>query len=146
MVTDVEEARKTHHEPIVKRLSEYEPKMGRFANTTQMVFHPTEEHPLEPNAGILTYLPGAGFPLHKHDFAQVWYVVEGECQFGDRRLQPGDMVYMEDPHFEYDMHTENGCKILFVQYPGPTTGKGPVYEGRFNKTEAPNLAEEDLEH
>ena len=66
--------------------------------------------------------------------------------FGDKTLGPGDMVYMEDPHFEHEMHTEEGCKILFVQYPGPTTGARPVYEGRFNKKEAPNIAEEDLEH
>lgn len=141
-----EVARETHHAPIIRRLSEYAPEKGRFANMTQMVFHPTEAHPREPNAGVLTYLPGAGFPLHKHDFAQVWYVIEGACRFGDHELKPGDLVYMEDPHFEYEMHTETGCKILFVQYPGPTTGKGPIYEGRFNKTEALNIAEQGLEH
>jgi quercetin dioxygenase-like cupin family protein len=141
-----EEAQETHHAPIVRRTAEYQPEMGRFGNTTQMVFHPTETHPTEPNAGIINYLPGAGFALHKHDFAQVWYVIDGQCRFGDKTLGPGDMVYMEDPHFEHEMHTEKGCKILFVQYPGPTTGARPVYEGRFNKKEVPNIAEEDLEH
>ena len=142
----LEEARETHHAPVIRRPGEFPPEMGRFANATQMVFHPSEAHPNEPNAGILTYLPGAGFALHKHDFAQVWYVIEGECRFGDETLKPGDMVYMEDPHFEHEMHTEHGCKILFVQYPGPTTGARPIYEGRFNKKDAPNIAEEDLEH
>lgn len=137
---------KSHHAPIIRRTSEYPAEMGRFANTTKMVFHPSEENPTEPNAGILTYLPGAGFPSHKHDFAQIWYVIEGECQFGGDTLGPGDMVYMADPHFEHEMHTENGCKILFVQYTGPETGAGPVYEGRFNKKSKPNLADEDLEH
>lgn len=145
-VPTIEEALKTHHAPIIRRPDDYTPEMGRFANTTQMVFHPTEDAPTEPNAGVLTYLPGASFPLHKHDFAQVWYVLDGECSFGDDTLRTGDMVYLQDPHFEYDMHTENGCKILFVQYEGPTTGGRPVYEGRFNKTEAPNIAEEDLDH
>ena len=142
----VREALKTHSPPVIRRPDEYPPEMGRFANMTQMVFHPTEANPTEPNAGILTYLPGAGFPLHKHDFAQMWYVLEGECRFGDETLTPGDMVYLADPHFEYDMHSENGCKILFVQYQGPTTGERPIYDGRFNKTEAPDLAKEDLEH
>jgi len=142
----LEEVCKTHHAPIIHRPSEFPLEMGRFANMTQMLFHPTVAHPSEPNAGILTYLPGAGFPLHKHDFAQVWYVVEGECRFGDETLRAGDMVYLEDPHFEYEMHTENGCKIVFVQYPGPTTRARPIHEGRFNKEEAPNLAKEDLEH
>ena len=141
----LEEASKTHNPPVIRRPDEYEPEMGRFANMTQMVFHPTDAAPTEPNAGILTYLPGAGFPLHKHDFAQVWYVLEGECRFGEDTLRPGDMVYLQDPHFEYEMHTENGCKILFVQYQGPTTGGRPIYDGRFNKTEKPDIAKEDLE-
>ena len=141
-----EEARKTHHAPVIRRPDDYPPEMGRFANMTQMVFHPTEDHPTEPNAGVLSYLPGAAFPLHKHEFAQVWYVLEGECRFGDDTLRAGDMVHLADPHFEYDMHTEGGCKILFVQYPGPTTGARPIYDGRFNKTEKPDIAKEDLEH
>ena len=139
------EASKTHNAPIIRRPDDYTPEMGRFANMTQMVFHPTDANPTEPNAGVLTYLPGAGFPLHKHDFAQVWYVLEGECQFGDDTLRPGDMVYLQDPHFEHEMHTEHGCKILFVQYQGPTTGEGPIYDGRFNRTETPDIAQENLE-
>ncbi len=129
----VAEARRTHHAPIIRRPSDYTPEIGRFANATQMVFHPTEANPTEPNAGILTYVAGSGFPLHLHDFAQVWYVLEGECRFGDETLRPGDMVYLADPHFEYEMHTEGGCKILFMQYPGPATGARPIYEGRFNR-------------
>lgn len=141
----VDEASKTHHAPIVRRPDDVEPKMGRFNNTTQMVFHPTEEDPTSPNAGILNYLPGAGFPLHKHDFAQVWYVIEGECDYGGNKLRDGDLVYMQDPHFEHEMKTEHGCRILFLQYPGPTTGKGPIYEGRFNVTEVKLIGREDLE-
>ena len=140
----LEEARRTHNAPIVRRPHEYPPEMGRFANTTQMVFHPGGDDPTQPNAGILTYLPGAGFPLHLHDFAQMWYVLEGECCFGDTVLKAGDMVYMQDPHFEYEMHTPHGCKILFMQYPGATTGARPIYDGRFNKT-AVDVKTEDLE-
>jgi len=140
----LEEARKTHHEPVIRSPMEYAPEIGRFG-ATQMVFHPTPESPTEPNAGILTYGPGAAFPLHKHDFAQVWYVIEGECTFGGRRLRSGEMVYMADPHFEYDMHTKAGCKILFVQYPGPTTGAKPIYNGRFNQKVRRPVEEEDLE-
>lgn len=140
-----EEASKTHHAPIVRRPDDVEPKMGRFSNTTQMVFYPSPEHPTEPNAGILNYLPGAGFPLHKHDFAQIWYVVEGECEYGDTVLRQGDLVYMQDPHFEHEMKTERGCRILFVQYQGPTTGEGPIYEGRFNVEEVKPVSPADLE-
>ena len=62
------------------------------------------------------------FPLHKHDFAQVWYIIEGEFQMGDKTYGPGTLVYMEDPHYENEMRTETGGTVLFVQYPGPTTG------------------------
>jgi len=36
--------------------------------------------------------------------------------------------------------------VLFVQYPGPTTGARPIYEGRMNLKAAPEPAEIDLEH
>ena len=137
-------ARKTHKEPVFGQPERMQPGIGRFANTAQMIFHPTEENPTAPNAGVLTYEPGSGFPLHLHDFAQVWYVLEGECRFGERTLTKGDMVYMEDPHFEYEMHTKNGCRILFVQYPGPNTGGRPIYDERFNKSEKPNIEKQDL--
>jgi len=140
----LETARKTHNAPVFGRPDILSPEMGRFANVTQMIFHPSDENPAAPNAGVLTYQPGSGFPLHLHDFAQVWYVLEGECRFGDRTLSEGDMVYMEDPHFEYEMHTEKGCRILFVQYPGPNTGARPIYDGRFNKKEKPDVGAQDL--
>ena len=81
------EAAATHHAPVVRRPSDHPGHRGRFANVTRMVFHPTPERPNTPNAGLVTYEPGAGFPLHRHDFAQLWYVAEGECRFGDRTLK-----------------------------------------------------------
>ena len=138
------EARATHHAPIVRRPADHPGETGRFGNVTRMVFHPTAEHPSEPNAGIITYRPGAGFPRHMHDFAQLWYVLEGECRFGTRTLGAGDMVYMEDPHYEPEMYTETGCTIVFMQYPGPSTGARPIYEGRFDGEAASNSAAPDL--
>ena len=41
--------------------------------------------------------------------------------------------------------TETGGLMLFVQYQGPTTGGRPIYDGRFNRTETPDIANEDLE-
>ena len=64
-----------------------------------------------PNAGFLRYEPGAGFPLHKHDFAQVWYIIEGEFQMGDRTYGPGTLVYMEDPHYENTAQRNRGARI-----------------------------------
>jgi hypothetical protein len=45
---------------------------------------------------------------------------------GERTYGPGTIVYMEDPHFENEMRTETGGTVLFVQYPGPTTGARPI--------------------
>jgi hypothetical protein len=43
------------------------------------------------------------------------------------------------------MRTETGGTVLFVQYPGPTTGARPIYEGRMN-LKAPTPPEQvDLE-
>ena len=112
---------------------------------SKMLFHPRPERPTEPNAGFVRYEPGAHHPLHRHDFAQVWYVIEGEFRMGERTYGPGTIVYMEDPHFENEMKTETGGTVLFVQYPGPTTGARPIYDGRMNLKEAPRPDQLDLE-
>ena len=61
----------THHAPEFKHAADMEWEMGRFGNVTKFLFHPRLEHPTEPNAGFLKYAPGASFPLHRHDFAQM---------------------------------------------------------------------------
>jgi mannose-6-phosphate isomerase-like protein (cupin superfamily) len=141
-----ETANPIHNAPEFRHSSEMEWEMGRFRNATKFLFHPTPERPTVPNAGFLRYEPGAGFPLHKHDFAQVWYIIDGEFQMGDKKYGPGTLVYMEDPHFENEMRTETGGTVLFVQYPGPTTGGRPIYDGRMNLKAAPPPEQIDLEH
>jgi len=110
--------------------------------TGKMLFHPNPARPTEPNAGIVRYEPGGNHPLHKHDFAQVWYILEGEFRIGGKHYGPGTMVFYPDPHFEEDLYTETGGEMLFVQYPGPTTGGRPIYDGRFNMAERKTVAEE----
>jgi quercetin dioxygenase-like cupin family protein len=78
-----------HVAPEFRHLDDMEWEMGRFKNKTKFLFHPRPERPTEPNAGILQYEAGASFPLHKHDFAQVWYILEGEFQFGGTVYKPG---------------------------------------------------------
>lgn len=63
----------THHPPEFKHAADMEWETGRFGNVTKFLFHPRPERPTEPNAGFLKYAPGASFPLHRHDFAQIWY-------------------------------------------------------------------------
>ena len=112
---------------------------------SKMLFHPRPERPTEPNAGFVRYEPGANHPLHRHDFAEIWYVLEGTFKIGERVVQPGAMLFYPDPHFEEALSTETGGLMLFVQYQGPTTGKGPIYDGRFNVAERKSLSEECLD-
>lgn len=134
-----------HREAVVARPDQHPGQIGRFGNETRMVIHPSADDPSAPNAGTIHYPAGTGFPLHRHDFAQVWYVLEGQCRIGARHLRQGDVVYFGDPHVEEEMHTEAGCTMLFVQYPGPTTGASPIYEGRFDAGADTESADMDLE-
>jgi hypothetical protein len=63
---------------------------------------------------------------------------------GGTTYGPGTFVYMADPHFEHEMTTKNGCTVVFLQYPGPTTGARPLYDGRMNLKKAETPAEYDL--
>ena len=110
--------------------------------TGKMLFHPRPERPTEPNAGILRLEPGAHHPLHKHDFAQIWYILEGEFRIGSGTYGPGTMIFHPDPHFEDEFKTETGGEILIVQYPGPGTGGRPIYDKRFNMADRKPIAAE----
>ena len=112
---------------------------------SKMLFHPRPDSPTEPNAGFVRYDPGAHHPLHRHDFAQIWYIVDGVFTIGARKYGPGTMIYHADPHYEDDLATETGGTMLFVQYQGPTTGSRPIYDGRFNVAGRKPLAEERLD-
>ncbi|WP_447778157.1 cupin domain-containing protein [Variovorax boronicumulans] len=135
-----------HNPPEYRAPDAKEWEMGRFKNKTKCLFHTRPERPTEPNVGFLSYEPGAGFRLHKHDFAQVWYVIEGEFNMGGKIYGPGTVVFHGDPHYEEAMTTETGGILFFVQYQGPTTSARPVYEGRMNiKGEVREIIASDLE-
>ena len=114
----------THNAPEFRHPDEMEWEMGRFRNVTKFLFHPTPERPTVPNAGFLRYEPGAAFPCtsttSRRSGTSSRRVPDGRQKYG-----PGTMVYMEDPHYENEMRTETGGTVLFVQYPGPTTGGRP---------------------
>ena len=110
--------------------------------TGKMLFHPRPERPSEPNAGIVRYERGSHHPRHNHDFAQVWYILEGEFTIGGKLYKSGTMLFYPDPHTEEPLQTETGGRMLFVQYPGPTTKGCPIYDGRFNMAERKAIAAE----
>lgn len=132
-----------HHGHETRHIDDMDWEMLRYPGQwSKMLFHPRPERPTEPNAGILKFEPGAHHPLHNHSFAQVWYILEGEFDIGGKMHGPGTMVFHPDPHFEQPLHTKTGGRMLFVQYQGPTTGKGPIYAGRFNVNERKPLEQE----
>jgi redox-sensitive bicupin YhaK (pirin superfamily) len=131
--------------PEIKHLDDMDWEMNRFGSMCKFPFHPSADDPTQPNAGVLRYEAGEGFVTHRHDFAQVWYVIEGEFQYGDQTLHAGHIVYHGDPHREYELSTDTGCTILFMQYQGPTTGEGPLYDGRMNLNKAEAEEEFDLD-
>ena len=134
---------KADHAPIARHVDDIEWETIRWPGETgKMLFHPRAERPTEPNAGLLRMAPGAHHPLHRHDFAQVWYILEGEFRIGERRYGPGTMIWHADPHYEEELRTDTGGLMVIVQYPGPTTGGRPIYDDRFNKTERKPVAEE----
>ena len=108
----------------------------------KIAFHPSEEDPNEPLAGITRYDPGGWFPDHGHDFAQFWYILEGECTVNGEKVGTGSFVFHPDPHVERELRTETGVTIVFCQYPGPTTGARPIYEDRFDIDERRDWSEE----
>ena len=90
------------------------------------------------------FIPGPKtlHPLHRHDFAQLWYILEGEFRIGERGYGPGTMIWHADPHYEEELHTDTGGLMVIVQYPGPTTGGRPIYDDRFNLEQRKPIAEE----
>jgi hypothetical protein len=59
----------------------------------------SKDRPSEPNTGFVRYEPGAYHPRHRHDFAQVWYFLEGTFKIGETIMGPGTVVYHADPHY-----------------------------------------------
>lgn len=142
----LEEVSRTHNAPRIAHQDDMDWETLRFpGQLSKMLFHPSDADPGCPNAGLVRYEPGAHHPLHTHQFAQVWYILEGTFRIGDREHGPGTMFYYPDPHFEHDLSTETGGVMVFVQYQGPATGARPVYEGRFNVKERPDLEVENLD-
>ena len=140
-------ATKVAHQPCeAVHLDEREWETIRWPGETgKMLFHPRPERPTEPNAGFVRYEPGAHHPMHRHDFAQVWYILEGTFTIGGKIYGPGTMIYHADPHYEEKLSTETGGVMLFVQYQGPTTGGRPIYDGRFNVAARKPVSEERLD-
>src|SRR4051812_14659330 len=95
--------------------------------------------------GVVRYEPGSYHPEHCHGFAQVWYILSGEFTIGGKLLKAGTMLFHPDPHFEGALQTATGGEMLFVQYPGPTTGERPIYDDRFNMKERRPVAEERVD-
>ena len=104
--------------------SERDWEMLRFPGQwSKMLFRPSPDRPTEPNAGFVRYEAGAHHPLHRHDFAQIWYILEGEFTIGGKQYGPGTMVFHPDPHYEDDLSTETGGGVVLGHHSPPATRK-----------------------
>ena len=129
--------------PIVRHIADMDWETIRWPGETgKMLFHPRVERPTEPNAGLLRFEPGSHHPWHRHDFSQVWYILEGEFRIAGNMHGPGTMLFYPDPHFEDELYTKTGGLMVIVQYPGPTTGGRPIYDDRFNMEQRREVAAE----
>src|ERR1700704_6944066 len=71
------------HGPEYRHIDDMEWETLRFPGQhSKMVFHPRPERPSEPNTGFVRHLPGSFHPRPRHDFAQVWYILEGTFKTG----------------------------------------------------------------
>ncbi len=132
--------------PVYRHVDDMAWETLRFPGEhSKMLFHPGPDDGTQPNSGLVRFEPGAHHPRHRHDFAQVWYIVEGTFRIGTRTCGPGTVIYHGDPHYEEDLSTDTGGLMFIVQYVGPHTGKGAIYDGRFNVKERKSLGEENLQ-
>lgn len=132
-----------HREMAVKHRDDLEWDNLRYEGQfTKMMFHPTQDDPTIPNAGVVKYLKGSGHPLHSHYFAQIWYILAGKFEINGVIYGEGTMVFHPDPHYEHALTTLEDGEILYVQYMGPTTRQPAIYEGRFNMKTRRSLEEE----
>lgn len=144
--TSREPSRKDHLPYEVRHIDDYPWEKIRWPGQNgKFIFHPRPERPLEPNAGLLRFEPGAHHPEHYHGFSQVWYILSGEIYIEGKLVKPGSVVYHPDPHFEAELHTPTGGEMVVVQFPGPTTGETPIYENRFNMPERVPLEKERVD-
>src|SRR5687768_17688180 len=70
------------------------------------------------------------YTLSLHDALPIF---EGELRIAGQVYGPGTAIFHPDPHFEAPLTTETGGVMLIVQYPGPTTGGRPIYDGRLDR-------------
>ena len=85
----------------------------------KVAFHPRADDPTEPIFGITRFDPGGHFPDHAHDFAQVWYILEGKCTVAGETIVSGSFVYHPDPHVEREFTPRTALQYCFANIQAP---------------------------
>ena len=112
---------------------------------SKMLVPPDARQPTNPNAGLVRYEPGSHHPLHKHEFAQVWYILEGEFRIGERTYGPGTMLFYPGPALRGPAPHRHGRPHALRPVPGPDHGRPADLRGRFNMTARKRIEEENVE-
>jgi hypothetical protein len=88
-----------------------------------------------PTVASSTMNPGPFHPRHRHDFAQLWHILEGTFKVGDPAVGPGPWSATPRP-------VRRDGRPDVVRDTGPHMARGPIYHGRFHMRERkPLLAE-----
>ena len=106
------------HGPEYRHVDDMEWETLRFPGQhSKMVFHPRPERPSEPNTGFVRYLPGSFHPRHRHDFAQVWYILEGTFKIGERTVTGRAVGFRADPRLRGgSLHRNRWSHVLRAIY------------------------------
>ena len=95
--------------------------------------------------GLVRYEPSSHHPLHKHDFAQVWYILEGQFQIGEGTYGPARCCSIRTRTGRRHCRRRPAGSCSSCNTRGRATGGQPIYDGRFNMTARKAVAEENLE-
>ena len=112
---------------------------------SKMMYHPRPERPTSRTPGSCATSRGRTIPATSTTSPRSGTSSKANSRSADKQYGPGTMVFHPDPHFEEPLSTETGGLMLFVQYPGPTTGGRPIYDGRFNMEARRPVEEETVE-
>ena len=132
------------HAPEFKHVDDMEWEMGRFKNRTKFFsFIPVRI--VQPNRTLAFSgtSPGRVFPSTDTTSRKSGTSSRANSA-ATARPTAQEHLFTPDPHFEHAMTTESGGTVVFLQYPGPTTGARPIYDGRMNLTKAESPEEYDL--
>lgn len=123
------------------------PRRGAgFAGRTFSRIHITGDGNSIPTVGEIWASPDHEVGSHAHEAPELLYVLSGEIEINDRRLCPGDTVFLPGrTEYRARVLSDGGARVLRIELPGAdAAGRGPgygsrVWTGRLTEEGLPDL-------